>query len=84
MNKEEIKILLEGSDEEGQYNPTKDKSEYNIDDERRPFVTLAGLNKLKHIRVKKRAEQMQDSAFIPVLYGPQPEQDMGGGMPGGL
>lgn len=81
ISKEDIKLLLE-ADDEGQYNPTKDKSEYNIDDERRPFVTLKALNKLKHIRLEKRKELMQDNAFIPVLYGPT-EQD-NGGMPAGL
>ena len=82
ISKEEIKLLLE-ADEENQYNPTKDKSAYNIDDERRPFVTLKALNKLKHIRMQKREELMQDNTFIPVLYGPD-EQDNSGGMPAGL
>ena len=84
ISKKEVRILLEADEEDNQYNPTKDKSEYNIDNQRRTYITLASLNKLKHIRIKKRAELMQDASFIPVLYGPQPEEDMGGGMPAGL
>lgn len=83
IDKEEIKVLLEAEDD-NQYNPTKDKSQYNIDDERKPVITLATLNKLKNIRIRKRAEAMQDTAFIPVLYGPQPEENPEGGMPPGL
>lgn len=80
--KEELKILLNENDE-GEYNPSKDSSNYNIDDERKPILTLSDLNRLKSIRMQKRKELMQDNSFIPVLYGPQPEEDtgMGGGAP---
>lgn len=82
IKKDELKILL-NEDNNGEYNPSKDSSNYNIDDERKPILTLKDLNRLKNIRVQKRKELMQDNSFIPVLYGPQPEEDsgMGGGSP---
>lgn len=83
ITNEELKILLNESDDSGEYNPSKDSSNYNIDDERKPVLTLADLNRLKAIRLQKRKELMQDNSFIPVLYGPQPEEKtgMGGGAP---
>lgn len=83
ITNEELKILLNESDDSGEYNPSKDSSNYNIDDERKPVLTLADLNRLKAIRLQKRKELMQDNSFIPVLYGPQPEEEigMGGGAP---
>lgn len=83
ITNEELKILLNEFDNSGEYNPSKDSSNYNIDDERKPVLTLADLNRLKAIRLQKRKELMQDNSFIPVLYGPQPEEEtgMGGGAP---
>jgi len=79
MNKEEIRILFESADDDNTYNPTKDASNYNIKDERKPVITLGTLNRLKIMRYAKRKEQMQDNSFIPVIYSSSDDSD--GGMP---
>jgi len=75
---EDLKKLLESVDDDNEYNPTKDASNYNIKDTRKPILTLAALNRLKTMRVLKRKEQMQDNSFIPVIYGTSGESDEGG------
>lgn len=58
------------------YNPENDKVDYrNIDDTRKPILTLAQLNKLRKIREIKRAEEIEHSKFVRVMYtATAPEQ----------
>jgi hypothetical protein len=53
----------------GIYNPAEDKSARQITDTRKPEITLKLLNRLKHIKNRRKRELKKKEAFLPVIYG---------------
>ena len=53
----------------GIYNPAQDKSARQTTSSRKPPITLKHLNRLKHIRNRRRKELEKKQAFLPVIYG---------------
>ena len=51
----------------------------NLDDTRKPLLTLAILNRLKRMRALKKLEALKRQDLLSVMYA-APEADAGGGM----
>lgn len=63
----------------GRYDPEKDElSRFNLDQTRRPKITLRHLNRLKKIRATKKLEQLQKESLLQVMYGASTEEEEGG------
>ena len=63
------------------YTPQDDKySQLQLDDTRRPRITLAHLNKLKKMRAARQLENLVRRDVLGLLYGAPEEPE--GGMPG--
>lgn len=57
------------------YNPEDDNVDSRqVDDTRKPVLTLEQLNKLRKIREIKRAEAIEHEKFVRVMYS-QPAQE---------
>lgn len=66
--------------ETGYYDPASDDmSKRNLDDTRKPLLTLAILNRLKRMRALKKLEALKRQDLLSVMYA-APEADAGGGM----
>ncbi len=66
--------------ETGYYDPSKDDMQKrNLDDTRKPLLTLAILNRLKRMRALKKLEALKRQDLLSVMYA-APEADAGGGM----
>ena len=63
------------------YTPEDDKySQLQLDDTRRPRITLAHLNKLKKMRAARQLENLVRRDVLELIYGAPAEE--AGGMPG--
>lgn len=66
--------------ETGYYDPERDDmTKRNLDDTRKPLLTLAILNRLKRMRALKKLEALKRQDLLSVMYA-APEADAGGGM----
>ena len=66
--------------ETGYYDPARDEMQKrNLDDTRKPLLTLAILNRLKRMRALKKLEALKRQDLLSVMYA-APEADAGGGM----
>jgi hypothetical protein len=84
---EELKKILNESEDINKTSPyerEEDESLPHYGEKRKKVLTLGDLNRLKRIRNQKREEIAQDSAFIPVLYGPSANPEDESGMMGGM
>jgi hypothetical protein len=69
------------------YDPAADEVNVrNINDTRKPVLTLKHLNRLKRIRALRKLEDLKRQDLLGVMYGIPDEPDMGGGLggPGGF
>lgn len=63
----------------GYYDPARDDmTRRNLDDTRKPLLTLAILNRLKRMRALKKLEALKRQDLLSVMYA-APEGDGGGG-----
>ena len=59
-------------------NPDKDTlMKRNLNDSRKPTITLHALNKLKKMRAAKDLENLMRGDFLEIIYG-IPDQESGG------
>lgn len=70
---EALKIILEFNDENIQYS-MRDVSQdeigkRNLDDTRKPKLTLRDLNRLKKIRATRKLAQLQKKGLLQLMYG---------------
>ena len=64
--------------ETGYYDPERDDmTKRNLDDTRKPLLTLAILNRLKRMRALKKLEALKRQDLLSVMYA-APEADAGG------
>jgi hypothetical protein len=77
MRYKEIKPLNEVEDSDlGVYNPQEDDlRKANMDDTRKPKLTLRMINRLKKIRATKKLEQSKKEGFLGVMYGAPKKED---------
>lgn len=62
--------------ETGRYDPAEDEfSHQNIDDTRKPKLTLRMINRLKKIRATKDLEMAKKDQFLGVMYGNNGEDE---------
>ena len=60
------------------YNPENDEfASRQMDDTRKPMVTLEQLNKLRKVREIKRAEEIEHNKFVRVMYAVPQQSDTG-------
>jgi hypothetical protein len=66
------------------YDPATDESNVrNINDQRKPKLSLRMLNRLKRIRALRKLENLKRQDLLGIMYGiPDEGADMGGGMGG--
>lgn len=65
------------------YNPDADSiNKYDLDDTRKPNLSLENLNKLKRIKLYKKTENESRKEFVQKIYKKQDPN--AGGMGGGL
>jgi len=65
------------------YNPDADSiNKYDLDDTRKPKLSLENLNKLKRIKLFKKSEMESRKEFVQKIYKKQDPN--AGGMGGGL
>ena len=83
--------LLEVLDQQdyltGYYDPTADNLNIrNINDTRKPVLTLKALNRLKRMRALHNLEDLKHNDIITIMYGIQDDAELGGGLagPGGF
>lgn len=50
----------------------------NIDDSRKPKITIMSLNKLKKMRAAKDLENLMRADFLEIIYGGEKEEAGGG------
>ena len=64
------------------YNPDADNiNKYDLDDTRKPKLSLENLNKLKRIKLFKKSEMESRKEFVQKIYKRQdPNAGMGGGL----
>jgi hypothetical protein len=76
-------FLTQDEMETGYYDPAEDKfNKRELNDTRKPTLTLKHLNKLKKMRALRTLEKLKREDLLAIMYG-QPEEDSGGmgGMP---
>jgi hypothetical protein len=63
------------------YDPAKDAlNKRNLDDTRKPKLTLSALNRLKRMRALRKLEKLKHQDLISVMYS-SPDEGEGGGFP---
>ncbi len=66
------------------YDPSQDVvNAKNMNDTRKPILTLKHLNRLKRIRALKKLEDLKRQDLLGIMYG-LPAEDAAGGLGGGL
>jgi hypothetical protein len=65
---------LPSREEQSYYDPTNNKNVANIDDTRKPRLTLKHLNKLNAYRAMKRLEMQQKNRLVKRMYGERPDE----------
>ncbi len=67
----------------GYYDPAEDKvNKRELNDTRKPVLTLKHLNKLKKMRALRMLEKLKREDLLAIMYGAT--ADEGGGMGGGM
>jgi hypothetical protein len=82
-----LELLDQQSYETAYYDPAGDVANTrNINDTRKPKLTLKRLNRLKRIRALRKLEDMKREDLLGIMYGIPDEPAMGGGLggPGGF
>ena len=65
----------------GYYDPAEDKvTKRELNDTRKPKLTLKHLNKLKKMRALRMLEKLKREDLLDIMYGGSGEEE--GGMPG--
>jgi len=64
----------------GVYDPREDEVDtQQMDDTRKPRLTLKDLNRLKKLRAFRKLEDLKRQDYLAVIYGQGDEDDEGGG-----
>lgn len=80
MRYNDIKPKLKENDEPDTslYDPAEDKvRQAQLDDTRKPSLTLRMINRLKKMRASKRIEHATKKEFLGIMYGKPPAEDEG-------
>lgn len=60
------------------YDPNQDElRKANLDDTRKPSLTLRMINRLKKMRASKKVEHVRKQEFLGIMYGKPPAEDDG-------
>lgn len=65
--------------ETGHYDPAEDNNRRQLDDVRRPSLTLKQLNRVKKMKALKTLENLKREDLLSVMYGSGGGDDSGGG-----
>lgn len=81
-----LEVLDQQDYDTAYYDPSEDEANvHNINDTRKPVLTLKHLNRLKRLRALRDLEGLKRTDLLGIMYASPDEEAMAGGLgPGGF